>query len=290
MRKPILSIRDDASVGESADAVAAVQPEPGAVTLVSRFPADADCGPDEDRVEWNTIEFFEAATVEAVRERLANGADPNARDENGWTPMHFVAAVNADPAIVVVLLEAGANPNARGKGGRTPLFLAAAYATAAAVDLLLVAGANPKARNSRGSTPMHSATFRKCGESLGIVIALLRAHADPNAQTAGGWTPLHGAALNGTPAVVDALLNAGADPTASASWMSARARVTPWDLAQENSSLQGADAFRRLAGRKPGPFWLRGLGLIKFAAMFGFRGGDAGAGISPEPRTLESSP
>jgi hypothetical protein len=51
---------------------------------------------------------------------LDRGADINARDVRGWTPLHFAMRVE----VVRVLLERGANVNAEDKQGRTPFKLA----------------------------------------------------------------------------------------------------------------------------------------------------------------------
>src|SRR5258706_13688958 len=50
---------------------------------------------------------------------LDAGANVNARDERGWTALHF--AVNADKRAAALLLAAGADPNAVANDGRTPL-------------------------------------------------------------------------------------------------------------------------------------------------------------------------
>ena len=55
------------------------------------------------------------------------GADPNARDEDGSTPLHRAAFHNANPEILTALLERGADPNARDEDGSTPLHRAAGY-------------------------------------------------------------------------------------------------------------------------------------------------------------------
>ena len=268
MRQPTVSVRGDISAASLRLAgrpppIQAVGPRreirPVAMGMVA-----LDCPLEEDWGDWNTVEFFETATVDVVLECLADGADPNARDRDGWTPLHFAAAANTDHAVVAALVEAGADVQARGRGGRTPLHLAAANINTAAVRTLIEAGADPMARNRGGSTPLHMAAFRNCDGDPGAIIELLGAGADPRARSAGGWTPLHWAALYNTAVAVDALLHAGADPDARAAWQTFPDRVTPRDLARNNACLKGTEAYRRLSGRKRWTSWLCGLGLVKF--------------------------
>ncbi|MCY4543489.1 MAG: ankyrin repeat domain-containing protein, partial [Rhodobacteraceae bacterium] len=41
--------------------------------------------------DWNSTNFFHAATPTSVERCLDAGADPNVPDEDGWTPLHFAA-------------------------------------------------------------------------------------------------------------------------------------------------------------------------------------------------------
>ena len=50
---------------------------------------------------------------------IAAGANPNARDNDGATPLHM-AAYSSRPANTQLLLEAGADPQAKTDNGRDP--------------------------------------------------------------------------------------------------------------------------------------------------------------------------
>jgi ankyrin repeat protein len=61
--------------------------------------------------------------------------------------------------IIARLIRAGADPNAVDKSGVSPLHRAVRNRCAAAVRALLEGGADPKAPNRSGSTPMRLATL-----------------------------------------------------------------------------------------------------------------------------------
>ena len=141
---------------------------------------------------------------------LKTGADPNGRDHDQDTPLHFAARHNENPAVIETLLKAGADPKARNKRKNTPLHTAARQnENAAVIETLLKAGADPKARNKWKNTPLHFAARQN--ENAAVIETLLKAGADPKARNKWKNTPLHYAAQqNKNPAVSKVLLAAGA--------------------------------------------------------------------------------
>ena len=161
--------------------------------------------------EWNTLKYFRTATSKEVTACLDIGADAKAPNNWDWTPLHYAAGSNKNPAVVQALIKAGADPMARDGDKETPLHYAAKYnENPAVVQALLAGGADPKARDGDKETPLHEAA--KSNKNPAVVQALIKAGADPMALNEDKWTPLHYADLiNRNPAVSKALLAAGAD-------------------------------------------------------------------------------
>ena len=84
----------------------------GLFTLGVISPLAAQVGCDD----WPTPAFFKAATAATVQDCLGAGADPNARDVFGLTPLHRAAEISQTPEIITALVNAGADPNARDRG------------------------------------------------------------------------------------------------------------------------------------------------------------------------------
>jgi len=159
--------------------------------------------------DFRLIEAAKSRDVQAIRRLLAQGADVNERFGDGATALHW-AAYGDEPEAVELLLAAGAQVDAADDHGITPLWLAAANgARADIVQRLLRAGGNPNAAHSSGESALMSAA--RSG-NLAAVRLLLAAGADVTVrERARGQTALMWAAAQGHADVVQQLIDAGAD-------------------------------------------------------------------------------
>ena len=82
------------------------------------------CG--ESEVDRTLIVAAARGDIEAVKQHLATGADVNAKNEVGGTPLHF-AALEGRKEIAELLITKGADVNSRTRDGLTPLDRAIKY-------------------------------------------------------------------------------------------------------------------------------------------------------------------
>lgn len=170
---------------------------------------------------------------------LKNKADPNLRNINGLTPLHFGVWENK---IMLLLLKAGANPHLENIKGHTPFLyalvvgkenavqsflknnpksltlenknaqmflpLAAEIGNKNMVALLLQAGGKVNSRSANENTALH---FAAEGGRADIAELLLKSGADPNLKNKNEHTPLHIAASKGHKKIITLLLNKGAN-------------------------------------------------------------------------------
>jgi cytohesin len=179
--------------------------------------------------------MFKAAThnyVEGARYLMENGADVNAIEKNGKTPLHAVAGETFDYEMVKALVNHGANVNATDKENETPLHKVARYTPpqplAGKPPPHPVTSGNPPNSTPSREVPSSEAdkdtnkitkkTTRRNPDrssTLEIVEFLIQHAANVNAINRQGMTPLHLAAGDGRSfEIVKFLLdNAKADPT-----------------------------------------------------------------------------
>jgi ankyrin repeat protein len=143
--------------------------------------------------------------VPVARKLLNSGADVNARDAEGNTPL-ILAAFYATPECVQLLLEKGADVNAANGAGATALIRAATNYDK--TRLLVAAGANVRVRTDLGNTPLILAA-RRAGNAL-TVGRLLECGASATEPNRAGVTPLLAGAAGGDLETVRLLLSAGA--------------------------------------------------------------------------------
>jgi len=175
------------------------------------------------------LDFENPAGVELY---LANGADPDFRVP--WmhrrTHLHRAIAYDRSLTIVRLLVEAGADVNARDDLGMTPLRYAVRHGRDDVIAMLQSSGADDAAvtddDRSIGAAVRGDATVSSplsadpdllcnaaCRDDVVLIRRLLEAGADPNAPVGrvDAMPPLHWACWYGRRAAAQALIEAGAD-------------------------------------------------------------------------------
>jgi ankyrin repeat protein len=148
--------------------------------------------------------FYDIGKVEGMASLITSGADVNATNNLGQTPLH-VAAENIggwdgnNPPVnepFQLLIYSKANVNARDNQGLTPLDIVALSDSSfrkEATRALLDAGADPNLRDKQGRAPAHlflsgKWAWTEAGECIDMLVA---AGADLSAKDDQGKTPLH---------------------------------------------------------------------------------------------------
>ncbi|MFC1834456.1 ankyrin repeat domain-containing protein [Thermodesulfobacteriota bacterium] len=175
---------------------------------------------------------------------LSQGADINAKDKNGYTPL--MQALNYAPSMAAsnkhrykladFLISKGADVDAKDKGGSTALHLACYTGDKLAAEILLSKGADINAKDKDGRNPLacslvlatkhksladflisrgadlNAALMYHVGyRDLDAVKYLVEKGADVNAKAPNGDTPLKSAEKNGIRDIVEFLKSKGAE-------------------------------------------------------------------------------
>jgi ankyrin repeat protein len=231
--------------------------------------------------DYRFVELCKRGTAREIDNAIKNGANVNAADNKGMTPLMAAASENTSFEVIVVIVNAGANINAIDKSGSKAIdyvnrnrILRNTIAnrklnnniTPENVDYRFIElcktgsslkiseaiknGANANARDREGMTPLLLLAGRS-NSNAELIGMLIRAGASVNAQNGYGKTPLILAAENSNPnpEVITALLNYGANPR-----IRDNSGRTATDYANSNGRLGNTVALRLLNGsNEPGP-------------------------------------
>jgi ankyrin repeat protein len=165
-------------------------------------------GQDERPQAFKAIhEAAKKADLKEVTRLLEQGADVNAKDNTGITPLHW-AVINSHKAVADLLIAKGADVSAKDNIGRTPLHIVANEDMAA---LLIAKNADLNAKDGIGQTPLVAACFNKHKD---VIVLLILSGADVKAADNAGRTPLHLAHFFEGTQLAELLISKGANVNA----------------------------------------------------------------------------
>jgi uncharacterized protein len=220
-----------------------------AVSLAAGRPSLAQMPPTAEEIA--AYEGLHAAAAGGrageIEDLVRAGADLNARDSNGRTPL-MVAAFRRDDAAAKALIEAGADLNALDNQSYDVITIAAVLDDLDTLKLAIAGGGNTRAITSPyGGTALIAAAH--LGHAR-VVATLLDARAPVNHVNNLGWTALLEAIVLGDggerhQATVDALIKGEADLN-----LPDRNGVRPLTLARQKGFTKITEMLER-AGAKP---------------------------------------
>jgi len=148
-------------------------------------------------------EEAECGSIDGIKCWLQEGADIDAPDAYGYTPL-MNAAMLGRLKVVNALIELGADVQKKGQFGYTALHAAAQGGHLEAVQALVKYGASVNCKNDDGDIPLILAVR---GTHAEIIDYLLKAGSDIHQNGWLGQSAVHTAIANGDQATADTLLN-----------------------------------------------------------------------------------
>ncbi|HJK86610.1 MAG TPA: ankyrin repeat domain-containing protein [Candidatus Megaira endosymbiont of Nemacystus decipiens] len=158
----------------------------------------------------------ENVTIDALEAAIKEGADVNAKDSHGRTPLHYlVQNESVRLKLVDYLIKNGADINVRARDNNTPLHYLLEKnesVTLKLLDYLIKNGADVNAIDAYNNTPSHCIVINK-NVTPKLVNCLIENKANINVKNDYDRTPLHYLFYNknATPELVNCLIKNGAD-------------------------------------------------------------------------------
>ena len=146
--------------------------------------------------------------IECHDENEDEGDEDDEDDIELMTSIIIKASQRGYVEVVEALIATGADVNAANHSGCTPILEASCFGHLEIVQALIAAGADVNRASNQDSTPISWASQKG---HLEVVRALIAAGADVNKADNDGRTPIFIASSEGHPEVVQALIAAGAD-------------------------------------------------------------------------------
>jgi ankyrin repeat protein len=225
---------DAAGAGGTALGIAAAANNTAALRTIADAGADLNA-PDKNGLT-PLMRAWQAGAHETMRGLLQLGADIGAINLDHKNILHLAAGANDVAALEILLAHGGAahlQTRMPSADKHTPLHAAVREGAEDAARVLIAAGANVNIPDAQNMTPLHTAASRN---DVGMIYTLIcEGHAEINrVENPAGYTALHTAIINKHDGAMRALCDLGAD----AHQMDAEKR-TPLNIAGWNGLLEG---------------------------------------------------
>ena len=171
---------------------------------------DALCQNPQQPPCWQQLHLlaYEGQTEQAI-ELIDSGSNPEVRDFEDWTPLHWTTAEDQSGTAEMLLERGEVDPNPQNIDAQTPLHEAANWDSPEVATVLIHNGADVSLEDDNGMNPLHSAAFH--GHSDVAFVILLEGEPDLDATDNNGDTVTNGSAQNGDSKLTQAFVEAGAN-------------------------------------------------------------------------------